>query len=219
MKTKKLTQELMFIVLHGAPFIYLLIMYDSLPDLVPTHFNIHGEADDYSKRETLVWILAALNGIGYLLFLVIPFIDPKKFATTHEKIYFRIRLGMTFLLVGLSMLMVYLANGDALKGIMAIGVFFVLICLFLGNYLQAVKTNYFIGIRTPWTLSSENVWRKTHLVTGRILFYGGILSIPVLFLVPANLAPVGSVAVLLGGSLFGVVYSYLLYRNEKRETV
>lgn len=219
MKTKKIGREILFLMLHGAPFIYLSVIYSSLPDMVPTHFNIQGEADGYSTPETLVWILVALNGIGYLLFLVIPLIDPKKFATTHEKIYFRIRLGMTFLLVGLSILIVYLTTGDALKGIMALGIVFALLCIFLGNYLQAVKSNYFIGIRTPWTLSSESVWRKTHLITGRILFYGGLLSLPVLFLVPANLAPVGSVGVLILGSVFGIIYSYVLYRNEKKEIV
>lgn len=113
--------------------------------------------------------------------------------------------------------MVYLSNGDALKGIFALGVFFVLIAVFLGNYLQAVKPNYFIGIRTPWTLSDENLWRRTHLVTGRILFFGGLLSIPFLFLLPANLAPLASVAVLLGGSVFGLIYSYFIFPKQKKE--
>lgn len=219
MKAKKITRELMFLVMHLTPFIYLWMIYDTLPDMVPTHFNIQGEADGFSSREKLVWMLLGLNGIGYLIFVVIPFIDPKKFATTHEKIYFRIRLGMTFLLVGLSILMVYLTNGDSLKGILALGMVFALLCIFLGNYLQAVKPNYFIGIRTPWTLNSEDNWRKTHLLSGRILFYGGLLSIPVLFLVPANLAPIGGVSVLLFGTFFGLIYSYILFRNEKKETV
>ncbi len=219
MKTKKISREILFILLHSVPFIYLALNYASLPEMVPTHFNVAGEADGFSSRQSLIWILLALNGLGYLLFLVIPFIDPKKFASTHEKIYLRIRIGMALLLVALSVLMVYLANGDPMKGIFALGVFFVLICVFLGNYLQAVKTNYFIGIRTPWTLNSETNWRKTHLVTGRILFYGGIASIPLLFILPANLAPTGAVGVLLGGCLFGLIYSYVLFRNEKKETV
>lgn len=219
METKKVLREISFLMLHLSPFVYLFMIYDSLPDMVPTHFNIQGVPDDYSKRETLIWILAALNGIGYLLFLFIPLIDPKKFAQTHEKIYQRIRFGFSIMLILISILIVYLANGDALKGIMALGVFFALLCLFLGNYLQAVKPNYFIGIRTPWTLHSEDVWRKTHLVTGRILFFGGLVSLPLLWMVPANLAPVASVIVLVGGSLFGLVYSYFLYRKETVEKV
>lgn len=102
MKTPKWARELMFLAAHLIPFIYLGLIYDSLPDQVPTHFNIEGKADGFSARSSLIWIIAALNGIGYLLFLIIPFIDPKKFATTHEKIYFRIRIGMTLLLVGLT---------------------------------------------------------------------------------------------------------------------
>jgi uncharacterized membrane protein len=219
MKTKKITRELMFLVMHLTPFIYLWMIYDTLPDIVPTHFNMQGEADGFSSRGTLIWIIAALNGFGYFLFVIIPFIDPKKFANTHEKIYFRIRIGMTFLLVGLSILMVYLTTGDALKGILALGIVFALLCIFLGNYLQAVKPNYFIGIRTPWTLNNEDNWRRTHLLTGRILFYGGLLSIPVLFLVPSNMAPIGGVSVLLFGTFFGLIYSYILFRNKKKEIV
>jgi uncharacterized membrane protein len=219
MKTNKLMREIMLLLMHVTPFIYLWMIYDTLPEMVPTHFNLQGEADDFSPRGRMVWILAALNGLGYFLFVIIPFIDPKKFASTHEKIYFRIRIGFTFLFVGLSILLVYLTTGDALKGILALGIVFALLCVFLGNYLQAVKPNYFIGIRTPWTLNSEDNWRKTHLISGRILFYGGLLSIPVLFLVPANLAPIGGVSVLLFGTFFGLIYSYILFRNEKKETV
>ena len=210
-----MTREMGLLMLHILPFIYLYLVYGSLPELVPTHFNIDGVADNYSQKSTLIWILLALNVLGYLLFLVIPKIDPKKFASTHEKIYTRIRIGISVLLVSLSGLMVYLANGDASKGILILAVIFAGLCIFLGNYLQAVKPNYFIGIRTPWTLSSENVWRKSHLFTGRFMFFGGLLSLPILFVIPSNFAPVPPVIALVGASIFGFIYSFILYKKEK----
>ena len=219
MENKKTLREALFISLHILPFVYLFLVYSGLPDMVPTHFNIQGEPDDYSKKQTLIWILLAMNVLGYLLFLVIPKIDPSRFAERGMKIYNRIRIGITLLFVILSLLIVYMANGDPLKGIFALAVVFVLLNLFLGNYLQAIKTNYFIGIRTPWTLSNENVWRKTHLLAGRMLFYGGLISIPFIFLLPSKWAPVPPVAILLIGSVFGLVYSYIAYTKEKKEAV
>lgn len=217
MKKFNLVNELVFIVAHIAPFVYLFLMYDSMPETVPTHFNIEGEADGFSSKSNLIWMLLALNGIGYLLFLIIPLIDPKKLAEKQPKIYLRLRIGITLLLVGLSILIVYMTTGNAMNGIFALAVFFGMLCIFLGNYLQAVKSNYFIGLRTPWTLSSEENWKKTHLISGRILFYGGILSFPFIFFMPANLSPIIPVTVLVGGSVFGLIYSYLIFRKQKKE--
>lgn len=219
MKNFKLMNEFGFILAHLVPFIYLFFIYESLPQTVPTHFNIEGQADGFSSKSSLWWMLLALNGIGYLLFLLIPFIDPKKLQEKQPKIYNRLRIGITLMLVGLSILIVYMTQGDALNGIFALAIFMSMLCVFLGNYLQAVKPNYFIGFRTPWTLNSEENWKKTHLISGRILFYGGIISVLFVFLLPANLAPVASVSVLVGGSIFGLIYSYLLFRKQKKEIV
>jgi uncharacterized membrane protein len=219
MKNFKLMNEFGFILAHVVPFIYLFFIYESLPQTVPTHFNIEGQADGFSSKSSLWWMLLALNGIGYLLFLLIPFIDPKKLQEKQPKIYNRLRIGITLMLVGLSILIVYMTQGDALNGIFALAIFMSMLCVFLGNYLQAVKPNYFIGFRTPWTLNSEENWKKTHLISGRILFYGGIISVLFVFLLPANLAPVASVSVLMGGSIFGLIYSYLLFRKQKKEIV
>lgn len=219
MKNLKLMNEFGFILAHLVPFIYLFFIYESLPQTVPTHFNIEGQADGFSSKSSLWWMLLALNGIGYLLFLLIPFIDPKKLQEKQPKIYNRLRIGITLMLVGLSILIVYMTQGDALNGIFALAIFMSMLCVFLGNYLQAVKPNYFIGFRTAWTLNSEENWKKTHLLSGRILFYGGIISVIFVFALPVNLAPVAPVIVLVGGSIFGMIYSYLLFRKQKKEIV
>ena len=219
MEKRKIMREAGLIVFHLIPFVYLLIIYNHLPDVVPTHFDISGEPDDFSSKGSLFWILGLLNGIGYLLFLVIPRIDPKKFATTHEKVYNKIRVGMSVLFVALSFIIVYSAGGDALKGIFFLACIIAGLCIFLGNYFQAVKTNYFIGIRTPWTLHSEEVWRKTHHLTGRLLFFGGLLSVPLMFILPANLSPIAPVSILVGACMFGLIYSFILYKQQKNKMV
>ena len=215
MKTNRLFKEIMFIIIHVIPVIYLVMIYDKLPAEIPMHFNLEGEPDSYSSKDKLFWLVGLMNGIGYILFLVIPFIDPKKFAEEHAKIYFRLRIGLTITFASLSALGVYLAYGDVQIGLKMMGLLLVMICLFLGNYMQAVRTNYFIGIRTPWTLSSETVWKKTHLLTGRLFFYGGLASLPVIFFVDFNLAPFAPALVLISASLFGLIYSFVLYKKEK----
>ena len=215
MKTNGLFKEIMFIIIHVIPVIYLVMIYDKLPAEIPMHFNLEGVPDSYSSKDKLYWLVGLMNGIGYILFLVIPFIDPKKFAEEHAKIYFRLRIGLTITFASLSALGVYLAYGDVQIGLKMMGLLLVMICLFLGNYMQAVRTNYFIGIRTPWTLSSETVWKKTHLLTGRLFFYGGLASLPVIFFVDFNLAPFAPALVLISASLFGLIYSFVLYKKEK----
>src|SRR5688572_14443032 len=187
METRKGLRELVLVILHLVPFVYLLLIFDRLPAEVPTHFNFQGEADDYSSKYSLWWMLALFNGIGYGLFLLIPKIDPKKFASSNPRIYFKIRVGMSVLFVMLSLLMVHMAAGNTVSGLVMLAVLFAALCMFLGNYLQAVRTNYFIGIRTPWTLHSDDVWRRTHRLTGRVLFFGGLASVPLIFVVPFNL--------------------------------
>lgn len=207
-------RELPIIGLHLIPFIYLAIVFNDLPSMVPTHFNLEGVADDYSSKFDLIWILLLLVGLSYILFLIIPFIDPKKSAQQNPKLYFKIRLGMSLLVTGLAILLVYLAYGNPMRGILALAFFLTILCIFLGNYLQAVKTNFFIGIRTPWTLSSERVWKKTHLVTGRMMFYGGVLSLIATFFMPPNYAPFPAVVILIGSAVFGLIYSFILYRRD-----
>ena len=89
-KTSKLLRELFFVTLHAIPMVYLFLVFNKLPDIVPIHFNINGEADDFTNKQNLIWMLLALNGIAYLLFLIIPKIDPKKKYTNDDKIYLRI---------------------------------------------------------------------------------------------------------------------------------
>jgi len=111
-----------------------------------------------------------------------------------------------------------MANGNPEKGIVMLALIFAALCVFLGNYFQAVKPNYFIGIRTPWTLNSDEIWRQTHLVTGKLLFYGGLLSLPVIFILPSTMSPFASVTVLVGASIFSVIYSFILFKKEKAKT-
>jgi len=114
-----------------------------------------------------------------------------------------------YMIIGLNGLGYNLPVGVIMPGL--IGLLFIV----LGNYLGKIKMNWFMGIRTPWTMSSENVWNKTHRFGGKMFILAGLLMIAQIFL-PLNFRlPVFifSIAVILFGT---VGYSYLVYLREKK---
>ncbi len=205
MNSKTLLNELLHLVIHSIAIIYLAIIWNDLPELVPTHFGIDGKPDDWTSPQGLLIIISLLSYVTYLLFLLIPKLAAKKFLQTNPKVWMRLRLILAFFLSGISVILVYMSVGDQLQGILYLGLLFSVFSIFLGNYLQIVKPNYLVGIRTPWTLESDNVWRKTHQVGGKVMFWSGLISIPIAFLIPMNLAPIPSVAALAGSAIFAMV--------------
>ena len=80
--------------------------------------------------------------------------------------------------------------------------------------MQAVKPNYFIGIRTPWTLESETVWRKTHLVGGRLYFVAGLMIMVMPFILKEGFDKI-MIGIIAVASIIPVVYAFILFRQEK----
>jgi uncharacterized membrane protein len=117
-------------------------------------------------------------------------------------------LTIIYFVASVSNLGVYLNVGVWISA--AIGVLFIV----LGNFLSKVKSNYFFGIRTPWTLASETVWNKTHRLGGKVFIMAGVL-LAMSGLSPERLRlPLFAFAIMI--ILFGtVVYSYLAYLGEK----
>ena len=87
-----------------------------------------------------------------------------------------------------------------------------LIFIIIGNYLQRVRSNYFMGIRTPWTLSNETVWKKTHRLSGKLFFIGGLLILVSAFLPEEYKSIISGVQRSLRGVPY--LYSYLAYKKE-----
>ncbi|MFK7797472.1 MAG: SdpI family protein, partial [Aureispira sp.] len=90
---------------------------------------------------------------------------------------------------------------------------FILFMLLFGNYAGSIRPNYFIGIRTPWTLQSDEVWRKTHRLAGRLLIGAALIGLVLLLLLPSSWGMLGVVALMVGALLIPVVYSFLLFRK------
>jgi len=212
----RLTTILVLILITGATIAGALL-WNQLPDQMASHWDINDQVNGYMSRSWGVFMMPLITLGMFVLFLVVPNIDPLKanisefresfnlfivfivgFMVYIHVLTLRWNLGYTNLGIGKAMLP-------------AMGVLFIVI----GSLLRKAKRNWFIGIRTPWTLSSDTVWNKTHQL-GAVLFmasgvlvliggfFGGMTAFWFLF-VP-----------LIGSTIFLLVYSYVLYQREMK---
>jgi len=191
--------------------------YARFPERVASHWNFSGEVDAYAGRGVVAFGMPAVMILMYLLFLALPSLDPKRerygeFARVY-RIFRTSIIGLLFVLyvaTGLFNLGYPVKIGLLAPGL--IGLLFIVI----GNYLGKVKNNWFMGIRTPWTLSSENVWNRTHRFGGRLFVIFGLVVMAAPFLpeTAAMASFFGGVALLVLGTL---VYSYVIYAREQKE--
>lgn len=172
--SKKVYRELILWLFLIIPYVYLFKIWSQLPDIVPTHFNLAGEADGWSSKQFLIFLPGSL-GIGmYFLMLVLPQIDPKHNLSLEDNKYYGIRFMMAVFFSILTTYILYtslagkISNYSILFGFIG-GLFAV-----LGNYFRDMKPNYYIGIRTPWTLEDERVWYNTHKLGSKVWIIGGL---------------------------------------------
>lgn len=213
----KYVKESLLWALIVLPYVYLAIVWNKMPDHVPTHFNIAGNADAWSGKTSLIFLPGAL-GIGiYLLLLLIPVLDPKKKIRNMGDKYYTFRFMLTFFFSLFATYLLYISNSGSLKNpnllIGLIGALFAM----LGNYFQTIRPNYFIGIRTPWTLENEQTWKKTHRLGGRLWMAGGVLIVFISFIISSNNALAITFAIILSVMVIvPVVYSYIEFQKEKK---
>lgn len=150
--------------------------YGRLPDSVPTHWNFSGEPDGWSSRGFASLFFPALVTGAYLLYLLVPALDPKRERYAEfRRPYHIFKACFVGLLVALYFAIGFAGLGydvpvDTLATLL-VGALLVVI----GNYMGKLKQNWLFGIRTPWTLSSEAVWNKTHRLGGKLFIVAGVL--------------------------------------------
>jgi uncharacterized membrane protein len=184
---------------------------------VPFHWNSDGDADRYTS---LLYALLMYPGIMLSLLLLIhsfKFLEPRKenlAASTVAKGW--IALGVVSLLSVITLATIAISFGYQIPMVRVI-IFSVMIMLVIvGNFLSKTKSNFFIGIRTPWTLSSEDNWRRTHRLGGRLFMLAGIIGIPFSLILSQELLSYLTIAVVIPAALIPCTYSwYIWYRESK----
>ncbi len=191
---------------------------------IPVHWNYKGEADRYapvSEAKKTLWLIPGLSIFTSLILAVGLKVDPRrKNIQRSGRAYLGIWLGTLALMTLVTGLVCYSmlkgastpnASLESLPNII-VGLISLLL-LIMGNYLPKTRSNWFFGIRTPWTLSSEEAWEKTHRITGRLFMVLGLLGLVSVFIMPLT----WQLPIMIGGSLaitgFSLIYSYLVWRD------
>ena len=206
---------ILFLVMIVAASLTGFLLWDRLPAQMASHWNINDQVDGYTSKLWGVLLMPLIATGLFLLFLVIPNIDPLK----QNILQFRNSFNLFILLITVFLLYIYgltlawnLGNQDFSMGramLPGLGILF----MYIGYLLRQSKRNFFIGIRTPWTLSSDRVWEKTHQLGGILFMIAGVIALIGsffggttafwLFFVP-----------LMGSVIILTAYSYLIYRQE-----
>ena len=203
------------LVIAAVAVVVSIWAYPQLPPTIATHWNVGGAADGFSSRATAVLIMPlviiALTG----LFNVLPKLDPRRanYAKFIDTYWLIANAVLLFILIGHGMIIAtglgYPVKVDRFMPI-GIGLLFIV----LGNYLTRVDPNWFIGIRTPWTLSSDTVWRKTHRTGGWLMVVGGFVLAASVFLPQGAFLPLLIAAILIV-AVIPVAQSYVLWKREQ----
>jgi uncharacterized membrane protein len=216
-ETEKMeTEEKLAIILALLPVVAGIIAYPLLPEIAATHWDIYGSPNGFMPKIWAAFLVPAISIVLAGLFFVIPRIDPLgKNIMQFRKEYFRfciVLLAFMFIVYLQSILWnTYIMVSFSLTMPVLLGLLFI----YLGSFLSKTKQSWFIGIRTPWTMSNAEVWDETHRLGGSLFQATGIVSIVSVLLPPFGmLLPV---AMVVGSAVALVVYSYLAYvRIEKR---
>ena len=204
------------IVMLIVPFVLIAAFWAEIPDTIPIHFNGSGEPDRFGDKVPFIFLMPGISLFTFLLLYFIPHIDPKKRINAAQKGYTAFIMVMVVFFFVLFLLMFSQILGLNWFGnyiVIVIPIFFML----LGNYMSKIRPNYFVGIRTPWTLQNEEVWERTHRFTGRLWVITSVIMLGVGLVFNSNY-PGWLTAVYVGlVTIVPFVYSYIEYKKVKAD--
>jgi uncharacterized membrane protein len=184
---------------------------------IPIHWNARGEIDGWASRTTAVVFALALNAAFFLLMYLMPWYSPK--YRKQQKRFDSVLPRMTnILLIFFGLVNIYgLSWPLGAKQLPANPILLILGLLFalIGNLLPKVPRNFFVGIRTPWSITDEDNWYKTHRLGAWLFVIGGILMMLIgLLPLSSNLVMIGTWSII-AIMLFPVLYSFILFRKSQ----
>ncbi|WP_286830668.1 MULTISPECIES: SdpI family protein [Kordiimonas] len=183
---------------------------------VPVHWNIYGEVDNWAEPAFAFFLLPGIQVLIMLIFAALPLLEPRKDnITKSRKAIHAIILGTVGVMTVAQSAIVAGAFGyDPIGPNSVIAAVGVLIAV-MGNYMSKLKSNFFIGVRTPWTLSSDTVWRKTHRRAAKLFIVAGGLIFLGSFFVPGPYLAALLLGTILPITFYVIFYSWRLWQHEK----
>jgi uncharacterized membrane protein len=193
-----------------------ILAYAQLPPVVPIHWDAHGQVNGWGPKWSLFFYGPGMMLGIILLFSALPWLSPKKFEVdSFRSTYLYIMVMVVAMLAYCQLLIVISALGVALDVSRAVEGGVCLMIALLGNVLGKVRRNFFVGIRTPWTIANEQVWNATHRLGAKTFFAGGLLGLVAVILRAPFWLPVTAVIVAV---LIPVIYSLMFYKQLERRS-
>ena len=207
--------EIIVLGIIMVSFIAGIYFYPQMPEKMASHWNFQGQVNGYISKFWGLFLMPLISVGLFLLFITIPKIDPLKHNIENFREYYDgfVVLMMVYLFY-VYLITVLWNRGIKIDMIQLLIPAFGILLYYIGVLMGNVKKNWFIGIRTPWTLSSDVVWEKTHKIGGKLFKIAGVLVFIgvffqnyTIFFIPI---PVISVAV------YTIIYSYVEYQKEMK---
>lgn len=187
-----------------------------LPNPVPVHWNSAGQADGFMAQPWGSYLWPGIVTAVYVLLTILPVISPRQFAIDRfARSYDRIQSATVTLVFAVGGLAHAQAAGLAVPISRLLPLAAGLFALALGRVLPETRPNFFVGIRTPWTMASETVWVETHRVAGKLLIASGGANVLIAVIgAPMPLA----LGLFLAAVLIPAAYSFVIYRRLDRQS-
>jgi len=200
------------VILIIIQFVIGIYLFPLMPERIAIHWNINGEADGYGPRLVGLFLIPAIELVLIPIFLMLPRIDPKASPERMIESYEWFILLFTFYMFyvfGLSIAWNLGYRFDFLRLLVPmLGILF----YGIGNILGKVEMNWFLGIRTPWTMSSREVWEDTHRVGGRLFKTSGLLAVGGVFFGGWLSLGLALLPIMFSG-FYVIIYSYMKYKQ------
>ncbi|MBU2525399.1 MAG: SdpI family protein [Bacteroidetes bacterium] len=211
MKTFKKDWLLLLFLLLAI--VYLFFIWSELPKKVPISWDYEGRITQYGSKYTFPIFFVLMPIVIYALLSLAPYIDPKMKLMQMGAKYLKLKVIISLFMVSLSVLFLYQIQRENLyfnSSFIFIGIG--LLISLLGNYFKTIKPNYFIGIRTPWTLEDEIVWKKVHHTAGILWFVAGILIVLLALSIDLDVFQYILPAIVMVIALAPVIQSFILFK-------
>jgi len=194
-------------------FVIGIYYYPQMPEKIASHWNAQGQVNGYMNRFWGLFLMPIISVGLFLIFILIPGIDPLKSNIRQFRKYYDgfVVLMMVFLFY-LHLLTILWNTGYKFNMIALLSPAFAILFYYAGILIENSRRNWFIGIRTPWTLSSDKVWENTHKIGGKLFKISGIVALAGAFF--QNYAIFFIIFPIIIVSIYTVVYSYFEYQKE-----
>lgn len=204
------------ILLISSLFISAYFLLPQLPAKIPMHWNIKGEVDEFWTKVPAVWFIPGMTLVMFVLFQILPTLDPNK---NKYKLFKReweiIQTGFMGFFTYLQFIILYSSLNPNVNMMplmfIGLGALFIL----LGNYLSKIRQNFFLGIKVPWTLASEDNWNQTHRFASWCFVIVGIITLAESFFIWN--APFIIFGGILLASFLPIIYSFLLFKKSENK--